>query len=50
MTLPIIAKDHEHLEQIRMHLRQKFRHIIADWKEAMNLKIYKYERYDMTKL
>jgi len=50
ITAPIIAKDYDQLNKISLDIRDKFKHLIADWKTAVNLQIYKYEKYDMSKL
>lgn len=50
LTIPIVAKDYEDLERISMEIRQRFRDIIADWRSAVNLKVYKFEKYDMKNL
>jgi DNA-binding Lrp family transcriptional regulator len=50
ITAPIIAKNYAQLNEISLEVRDKFKHLIADWKTAINLQIYKYEKYDMSKL
>jgi len=50
LTIPLIAMDHEHLDKISLEIRNKFKDIIADWRGAVNLKIHKYEEFDMSKL
>jgi len=46
-TCVIAAKDTMELEQISSQIRQKFSHIIADWKGVLVLKTYKFEEYDL---
>ena len=50
ITIPLIAKDYNQLDKLRLEIRQKFKDLIADWKAAVNLKVYKFERYDMERL
>ena len=50
LTAPMIAKDAEDLDELFKEIRHKFKDIIASWETATNLKFYKYEYYDMTKL
>ncbi|MBU2560840.1 MAG: Lrp/AsnC family transcriptional regulator [Nanoarchaeota archaeon] len=50
LSVPIIAKDYDDLNRISLEIRQTFKEIIADWKSAVNLKIYKFEEYNMEKL
>ena len=50
ITIPIIARDYEQLNTITLQIRQKFRDIIADWKSTVNLKVFKFEKYDMEML
>ncbi len=48
LTCVIIAKDTNELEQISTEIRQKYSHIIADWKAVLVLKSHKFEYYDLT--
>jgi DNA-binding Lrp family transcriptional regulator len=41
----IIARNTEELENLQMDIRQKFNKIIADWRSALSLKVYKFEEY-----
>lgn len=47
LTITIISKDYEGLNNTSLRIRKKFNKIISDWKTAINLKIYKFEKYDM---
>ena len=47
LTCVIIAKDTNELEQTSTGIRQKYSHIIADWKAVLVLKSHKFEYYDL---
>jgi Lrp/AsnC family transcriptional regulator, leucine-responsive regulatory protein len=50
ITCVLIARDTGELESISLAIRKKFGPLIAEWKGAINLKIYKFEHYDVAKL
>ncbi|MFA6888089.1 MAG: Lrp/AsnC family transcriptional regulator [Candidatus Woesearchaeota archaeon] len=50
ITAPIIARNYDELNEISLEIRKKFKDIISDWKSALNLKVYKFEEYNMEKL
>ncbi len=37
----------EELEIISREIRQKFKDLIADWKSVINLKVHKFEEYNI---
>ncbi len=47
LTCVIIAKNSEDLEEVSRKIRHEFKELIADWKVVINLKVYKFEEYDM---
>ncbi|MFA5992914.1 MAG: Lrp/AsnC family transcriptional regulator [Candidatus Pacearchaeota archaeon] len=47
LTCVLIAKDTDELDRISTEIRQKYSHIIADWKGMLILKTYKFEYYDL---
>lgn len=47
ITCVLIAKNTEELEIISREIRQKFKDLIADWKSAINLKVHKFEEYNI---
>lgn len=49
-TCVFIARSTEQYEQVSTKVRQLFKAIILDWKAAINLNVYKFERYDTHKL
>ncbi|MEK6959743.1 MAG: Lrp/AsnC family transcriptional regulator [Nanoarchaeota archaeon] len=50
LSIPIIAKSHTDLNDVTMKIREKFKDLIADWRTALNLDVYKYESYNMKRL
>ncbi|MFC1723218.1 Lrp/AsnC family transcriptional regulator [Nanoarchaeota archaeon] len=50
ISLPLMAKDHNQLEELKLTIRENFKDIIADWREVVNLKFFKYEEYYMQRL
>ena len=50
LTCVIIAKNTIELEELSREIRQKFKNIIADWRTVINLKIHKFEEYDLKNL
>lgn len=47
ITCVFIAENTEKLEEIFRQTRQKFRDIISDWKSVINLKVHKFEEYNL---
>lgn len=45
MYIVMLAKDAPELDKMKMEIRQKFTHLIDDWKEVLVTKIYKLEEY-----
>jgi len=50
LTCVFIAKDTASYESISREVRSKFKTIITDWKSVINLKVHKFEEYDMERL
>jgi len=50
ITCVIISKDTSGLEIISREIRHKFKDFIADWRSVINLKVYKFEEYNMSEL
>lgn len=50
LSVPIIAKDHTEFNETTLQIREKFKELIADWRTALNLNVYKYESYEMKRL
>ncbi len=50
ITCVIIAKTTNQLEMIYREIRHRFRNLIADWHSVINLKVHKFEEYDVTEL
>ncbi len=48
LTCVFIAKDSNEYEEVTTLVRQKYSHLIADWKSMLILKTYKFEEYDLT--
>jgi len=47
LTCVIIARNTEEVEIISRKIRQKFKDLIDDWKSVINLKVYKFEYYNL---
>ena len=47
ITCVIIAKNTEELDTISREIRNKFKLVIADWHSVINLKVHKFEEYDL---
>jgi DNA-binding Lrp family transcriptional regulator len=47
LTCVFIARDTNEFEEISTLVRQKYSHIIADWKSMLILKTHKFEYYDL---
>jgi DNA-binding Lrp family transcriptional regulator len=47
ITCVIIAKNTESLEILFREIRHKFKDVIKDWESVINLKVYKFEWYDL---
>ena len=47
LTCVFIAKDTNQLDEVSTEIRQKYSHLIADWKAVLVLKTYKFEKYDL---
>ena len=47
ITCVFIAKKAEDLEKIYRGVRHDFREIIADWESTINLKVHKFEEYNL---
>lgn len=47
-TCVLIAKDSNELEKMSIHLRQRFKELISEWKSILILSTYKFEKYDLT--
>lgn len=45
LVFVLIAKDPEELESLQFEIRQKFSKLIAEWRSALSLKVYKFEEY-----
>lgn len=45
LTLVIMSKDANELNDISTQIRQKFKTMIADWRSVINLKVHKFEEY-----
>lgn len=50
LTAPMIARTYDEYQEIAIDIRQKFKHLIADWRANVNLKVYKFEEYDVERL
>lgn len=50
LSIPIIAKSHTDFNEITLKIRERFKDLIADWRTALNLDVYKYESYNMKRL
>ena len=48
LTCVMIAKDANEFDKISTEIRQKYSHIIDDWKGMLILKTYKFEEYDLS--
>ena len=48
LTCVMIAKDSNEFDKISTEIRQKYSHIIDDWKGMLILKTYKFEEYDLS--
>ncbi len=44
-TCVLIAKTGRELNDLIYSIREKFKHIISDWKTSFNLEVYKFEKY-----
>ena len=47
ITCVFIAKNTEELETTYREVRYKFKSLIADWRSVINLKLHKFEEYDL---
>ena len=47
-TCVLIAKDTNELNKLSTEIRQKYSHMIDDWKGILVLKAHKFEYYDLT--
>jgi len=47
-TCVLIAKDTNELDKLSTEIRQKYSHMIDDWKGILVLKAHKFEYYDLT--
>ncbi len=47
LMVVFIAKTTEELEKIYRNVRHQFKTIIADWESAINLKVHKFEEYNL---
>lgn len=50
LSLVIISKDIDDLNEVTLDIKNKFGDIISSWSESTTLKVYKFETYDMIKL
>ena len=46
-TCVLIAKNTDYFNDLVYEIREKFKDIISDWNTSFNLKIYKFEEYDL---
>ncbi len=44
-TCVLIAESTSSFNELMYQIREKFKHIISDWKSSFNLKVYKFEKY-----
>lgn len=47
ITCVFIAQSTEEFEAISRSIRQKFKSLIADWRSVINLKVHKFEEYNI---
>jgi DNA-binding Lrp family transcriptional regulator len=47
MTCVVIAENTEKLEFVFRNIRHKFKNIISDWRSVINLKVHKFEWYEL---
>lgn len=44
-TCVLIAENSKKLNELIFSIRERFKHLISDWKSSFNLEVYKFEKY-----